>query len=185
MMRSESDTTIATTPPLTPPPRTDYLAQDQDDDGGCPGQECAGCAVAMVLCAVGAAAVFIPGALSIYGIVLAANAFAGIPACAQPYRAWLIVMIVLLLGTASYKNKTKKDNKDGRSLGKDICAGLVAGLLIPLLGYFLVVRKVDDQDHCDVDADLRRWAMWVVYFYAAWGITVMVRGVLIQCYSTA
>ena len=62
---------------------------------------------------MGAAAVFIPAALFIYGIVLAANAYAGIPACAQPYRAWLIVMIVLLLGTAkanyaSYKNKTKK-----------------------------------------------------------------------------
>ena len=136
----------------------------------------------MVLCAVGAAAVFIPAALFIYGIVLAANAYAGIPACAQPYRAWLIVMMVLLLCTAkaNYKNKTKKENEDGLGLGEEICAGLMVGLLIPLLGYFLVVRKVDDQDHCDVDADLRRWAMWVVYFYAAFGITVMGRGVLIQ-----
>lgn len=185
MMESASDASdVGVTVPVAPPrPRTDYVAQDLDEESPCLRGLCAcvGCGGGVLLCAACVGLVMAPCALVIYGIVLACTWYSAIPACAYPYRPWMIVMIVLLAGTAKNNHNKAKQQEETSIQNKEkacqhVCAGLATATVIPLLGYLLVVKKVDGRNNCHPGGAIRSWSLLVVYFYVALGVVRLARG---------
>lgn len=103
----------------------------------------------------------------ITGLIFTIQEFNDIPDCADPYKAWSIVMVVLAFGgmTRAENESTKKDQKDHKALGfayllLSIFPGLVAGLgTRDVLNY--------PAESCDVSgiSHLVTWTEVIIYFH--------------------
>ena len=150
--------------------------------GGCLG--ClGGCLGGCFLCAITVGMTVIAIILAIYGIVLGCKGYSDIPDCAHAYKAWLIVIIIFLSFAfqGTYHNAKKKDDEDIPSLGSHLCMAIFI-CLVPLLGYFMVVRKTDD-DNCNLQPmeKIHNWTLYTIYYFTALTVVVLCRGVLVAC----
>ena len=175
----------------TPPENTGVVVETtQTDQGPRPCSNACGCLVGCVCgCILIVFSIFlaiVTCIIFIYGIVLACQEYSNIPDCAHLYKAWMIVMIVLLAGATkgTCRNAAKKTGQDEGSPpsgAKDLCVAIFLGL-IPLLSYLLVIRKTDE-NNCNLQPmdKIHQWSLYTIYYFIVLASAVVCRGILHVC----
>lgn len=120
------------------------------------------------------------------GVIFAAEEFGDIPACAEPYKAWIITILLLLL--SSGQQVRKANHNDKKTKRKEIaCAMMFCSILTGLvagLGWTKVLHYPPAT--CDTSdmSQIVTWTTWIIYYYIALTIILAVTGLISYCHGS-
>ena len=100
------------------------------------------------------------------GIVFTVQEYENIPTCAEPYKAWMITILVLIVIAGGKNNDSTKGPSDAKELGYTLIAWAILSGLVAGLGSSMVLYYPDKR--CDISGihQLVAWTEWFLIFCA-------------------
>ena len=117
------------------------------------------------------------------GLVFTVQEFADIPSCAEPYRAWMITILVLIACAGRKSTGNSSERGGAQELGYTmIASGILTGIVAGL-GWYMVVEY--PATTCDTSAmhDIIVWTKWFTLYCAAQAVALPIAGLVVLQYK--